>query len=203
MKYEFPMRGETKELTPEVRAGLAGEFVQLPDGVVHYELGGPEDGPVVALVHGFSVPYFIWDPTFEALVQAGYRVLRYDLFGRGYSDRPHLRNDKELFNRQLADLLDVLGIKKCLGVIGLSMGGVISANFCVQNPDRVEKLILIDPAGFPVEIPGAYFAFRNPRGVTSGRDPTPGFSIGRAAGFREGLASPKIQATFQTGPVEE
>jgi pimeloyl-ACP methyl ester carboxylesterase len=156
MKYEFPMRGETKELTPEVRAGLAGEFVQLPDGVVHYELGGPEDGPVVALVHGFSVPYFIWDPTFEALVQAGYRVLRYDLFGRGYSDRPHLRNDKELFNRQLTDLLDVLGIKKCLGVIGLSMGGVISANFCVQNPDRVEKLILIDPAGFPVEIPGAY-----------------------------------------------
>ena len=156
MKFEFPMRGETKQLTPEERADLAGEFIQLPDGVVHYELGGPDDGRVVVLVHGFSVPYFIWDPTFEALGRAGYRVLRYDLFGRGYSDRPHLRNDKELFYRQLVDLLNVLGIKQCRGMIGLSLGGVISANFCVQSPERVEKLILIDPAGFPIEIPGAY-----------------------------------------------
>lgn len=37
-------------------------------------------------MHGFSVPYYIWEPTFAALVQAGLRVLRYDLYGRGYSD---------------------------------------------------------------------------------------------------------------------
>ena len=85
------MRGETKRLTPEVRTGLPGNFIQLSDGVVHYELAGPEDAPVVVLVHGFSVPFFIWDPTFEGLSEAGFRVLRYDLYGRGFSDRPHGR----------------------------------------------------------------------------------------------------------------
>jgi pimeloyl-ACP methyl ester carboxylesterase len=51
----------------------------LSNGVVHYELTGSEDAPVVVLVHGFSVPCYVWDPTFEALTEAGFRVLRYDL----------------------------------------------------------------------------------------------------------------------------
>ena len=75
MPIEFFFRGETKELTPEIRANLPGEFVELPDGVVHYELGGQVDGPIVVLVHGFSVPYFIWEPTFKALCEAGFWVL--------------------------------------------------------------------------------------------------------------------------------
>lgn len=60
MPIEFPMRGETRSLTPELRDTLPGAFVRLPDGVTHYQLAGPEDAPVVVLVHGFSVPYFIW-----------------------------------------------------------------------------------------------------------------------------------------------
>jgi pimeloyl-ACP methyl ester carboxylesterase len=153
MKIELPMRGETKVLSPEARASLPGEFIQLTDGFVHYELSGPENGPVVILIHGFSVPFFIWDPTFEVLSRSGYRVLRYDLFGRGYSDRPHVSYDKDLFDRQLVGLLDELGIERCLAVIGLSMGGVIASNFAVRYPDRVDKLILVDPAGFPLKVP--------------------------------------------------
>jgi len=156
MKIEFPMRGEAKTLNPEVRAALPGDYIRLRDGVVHYELGGTEDGPVVVLIHGFSVPFYIWDPTFEFLSRSGYRVLRYDLFGRGYSDRPHTAYDKELFDRQLVELLDELGIERCLAVIGLSMGGVIAANFTVNHPTRVEKLVLVDPAGFPLRVPWAF-----------------------------------------------
>ena len=150
------MRGETKVLNPEVRASLPGKFIRLGDGFVHYELGGPENSPVVVLIHGFSVPFFIWDPTFEFLSSSGYRVLRYDLFGRGYSDRPHVAYDKDLFDRQLVELLDVLGIKRTLAVIGLSMGGVIASNFALRHPERVEKLVLVDPAGFPISIPWAF-----------------------------------------------
>lgn len=156
MPIEFPMRGETRSLTPELRDTLPGAFVHLPDGVTHYQLAGPEDAPVVVLVHGFSVPYFIWDPTFDFLVRSGYRTLRFDLFGRGYSDRPHLPYDLDLFTRQLADLLDALGIERCRAVCGLSMGGVVAANFTVRRPDRVGKLALVDPAGFPLDLPAAY-----------------------------------------------
>jgi pimeloyl-ACP methyl ester carboxylesterase len=105
------------------------------------------------LVHGFSVPYFIWDPTWEALLSAGYRVLRYDLFGRGYSDRPFASNDLAFFTQQLHDLLDVLGFKEIHAVLGLSMGGVIAANFVVAYPERASKLGLFDPAGFPTKVP--------------------------------------------------
>lgn len=58
-----------------------GSYVRLGSGVTHYELAGAKDARTVVLVHGFSVPYYIWDPTFDALTAAGFRVLRYDLTG--------------------------------------------------------------------------------------------------------------------------
>lgn len=144
----FSYLGETKELNDETRKEAAsGAFVQLHDGVTHYELGGPEDGQLVVLVHGFSTPYFIFDPTFEFLMKAGLRVLRYDLFGRGWSDRPKLSYNIHLFVNQLADLLDALNIKQPIALAGLSMGGPISTAFIDRYPERVSKHILIDPAG--------------------------------------------------------
>jgi pimeloyl-ACP methyl ester carboxylesterase len=119
---------------------------------------------VIVLVHGFSVPYFIWDPTFEALLKAGFRVLRYDLYGRGYSDRPFAPNELALFDRQLIELLDALSIDQIHAILGLSMGGVIAANFTVKHSARVKRLGLFDPAGFPVEFP-FYFQFLRTPGL--------------------------------------
>ena len=80
----FPYLDETRELDELARKDAGGSFAALKDGMTHYELGGPEDGKPVVLVHGFSVPYFIFDPTFEFLGKSGFRVLRYDLIGRGF-----------------------------------------------------------------------------------------------------------------------
>jgi len=146
MPWTFPYLGETKELNDAARASAPGSFVQLSDGCTHYEIHGPGDGQPVVLVHGFSVPYFIWDPTFDFLSKSGFRVLRYDLFGRGYSDRPPVRYDIDLFCNQLKELLDMLGFKR-INLIGLSMGGPITASFTVRHQQIVKKLILVDPAG--------------------------------------------------------
>ncbi|MGH9775427.1 MAG: alpha/beta fold hydrolase [Candidatus Acidiferrales bacterium] len=129
----------------EVRA-YGGSYVRLPAGVTHYELAGPADAPTVVLIHGFSVPYYIWDPTFNALVAAGFRVLRYDLFGRGWSDRPDARYDADFFDEQLVQLLDALGIRGPIIVVGVSMGGPIAVNYAARHPERVRKLALFDPA---------------------------------------------------------
>ncbi len=142
----FPYRGETKELNDEARQEIGGSFIRLSDGYTHYELGGPADGKFIVLVHGFSISYFIWDPTFAALTSAGFRVLRYDLFGRGFSDRPRTKYNLDLFVRQLHELLNELKVSQAF-VIGLSMGGAISSGFTVKYPERVLKLILIDPIG--------------------------------------------------------
>jgi pimeloyl-ACP methyl ester carboxylesterase len=141
------MRGETKQLNDSTRRSAGGSFVALSDGVTHYELGGNEQGETVVLVHGFSVPYFIYDPTFEFLTRSGFRVLRYDLFGRGFSDRPDTSYNIDLFVRQLSDLVDALRLSLPVNLIGLSMGGPITATFTVQHPEQVKSLTLIDPAG--------------------------------------------------------
>ena len=143
----FPYLAETKKLDDSLRQRAEGDFVLLPDGYTHYELVGNENAETVVLVHGFSVPYFIWEPTFRALSDAGYRVLRYDLFGRGFSDRPKARYDLAFFSRQLRNLLDALHITQAINLCGLSMGGAITATFTAKYPERVKKLALFDPAG--------------------------------------------------------
>src|SRR5215211_8356132 len=122
----FSYRDETKELNELTRKQASGSFIQLSDGFTHYELSNAEAEETVVLVHGFSVPYFIYDPTFAFLTQSGFRVLRYDLFGRGFSDRPDTRYNIDLFVKQLADLLNALRFTRPVTLIGLSTGGPIT-----------------------------------------------------------------------------
>ena len=136
---------ETLPMDAAARTDAPGQFIELSDGITHYELGGPEEGPVVVLVHGFSVPYYIWDTTFAALTESGYRVLRYDLYGRGFSDRPRVTYDGALFERQIVDLIEGLELRQPLDVIGLSMGGAVTVRFVANQRQRVRRAVLIDP----------------------------------------------------------
>ncbi|MGH7694024.1 MAG: alpha/beta fold hydrolase [Gemmatimonadaceae bacterium] len=151
---------ERQTLDATARASAPGKFVQLSDGTTHYDLSGPDSSRTVVLLSGFSVPFYIWDPTRDALAANGFRVLRYDYFGRGYSDRPKLRYDLATYDNQLTELLDSLGISGTVDVAGLSMGGAIAANFSDRHPDRVRTLTLVDPGigvfaetPFPVSVP--------------------------------------------------
>jgi pimeloyl-ACP methyl ester carboxylesterase len=146
------MEFESIELTDEIKETLPGKFVRISDGVVHYELGGAPNGDIAILVHGFSSPLFVWDPTFKFLVKEGFKVLRYDLFGRGYSDRPKLKYSMDLFIRQLFELVGQLGLaQQKFSLVGLSMGGGICVVFADKYPELVKKVSLIDPIGFPME----------------------------------------------------
>jgi len=158
----FPYSGESTPLNENTRKELPGSFIALPSGVTHYEEGGDPNGHPVVLVHGFSVPSFIYDPTFEFLSKQGFRVLRYDLLGRGFSDRPAAQYNAELFVNQLWELLEALDFKNiCL--VGLSMGGPVTASFIDRHPRVVSKYVLIDPAGArPVSISPMLKAVRMP-----------------------------------------
>ena len=135
------------ELDMATRNRQTGSYIQLSDGITHYEMDGPRSGGAVVLISGFSVPCFIFDPTFAFLRDAGFRVLRYDHFGRGFSDRPRsLRHDLPTFARQLTELLAGLGIRTA-SLVGLSMGGLIAAAAALWQPEAVQRLVLIDPVG--------------------------------------------------------
>jgi pimeloyl-ACP methyl ester carboxylesterase len=144
---EFSFRDEIRDLDEQARREADGSFLRLQDGFTHYQLSNPQAERTVVLVHGFSVPYFIYDPTFDFLTRSGFRVLRYDLFGRGLSDRPAAQYGMDLFVRQLRELLEVLDTGTPVTPVGLSTGGPIVAAFTARFPERVEKLVLIDPVG--------------------------------------------------------
>jgi pimeloyl-ACP methyl ester carboxylesterase len=137
---------EQRALDPAARAQASGQFAQLGDGYTHYELGGPANGRVVVLAAGFSVPYYIWDPTFAELTSAGFRVLRYDYYGRGYSDRPAIPFDDAMYVRQLDQLLAALHLGEPVDLIGISFGGSFITSFADKYPGRVRSLVYFDPS---------------------------------------------------------
>jgi pimeloyl-ACP methyl ester carboxylesterase len=143
---------ERSSLDEEARSHAPGRFIELTRGQVHYELAGLAGGPLVVLVHGFSVPSFVWDPTVESLQSAGFRTLRYDLFGRGYSDRPNVAYDRSLYVGQLRELLDQLGVVDPVHLVGLSMGGAVIASFTTAHPERVDRLVFVDPFVGPADV---------------------------------------------------
>jgi pimeloyl-ACP methyl ester carboxylesterase len=147
MNVRFPFGRALPPIDATVRYKAPGTFIDLPDGKVHYEIAGPLDGQPVVLIHGFGVPCYIWDPTFQVLADAGFRVLRYDLYGRGFSDRPNTAYNPDFFDRQLLHLLVTIDFPLPTNLAGVSMGGVIAAHFTDRHPSRVRRLCLIDPAG--------------------------------------------------------
>ena len=153
--YYHDRNPERRALTASVREhdGAPGAYVTLSDGVTHYEMAGPDNGRVAVLVHGFSVPSYIWDPTFAALRDAGYRVIRYDLFGRGMSDRPDAAYDGAFYDRQLDDLLKALKVDGKIDLVGLSFGGYVTAHYTATHPQRVRTLNLVDPSNSAPTIP--------------------------------------------------
>lgn len=136
---------EKATLDAAARGGATGQFIGSSRGTTHYQTAGPDTGRVVVLVHGFSVPYYIWDSTFTALSTAGYKVIRYDTFGRGLSDRPDAVYDGALFDGQLDELLDSLRVSQPIDLMGVSFGGFVTAHYVAGHAKRVRTLTLVDP----------------------------------------------------------
>lgn len=153
-------RTRSQDLTSQARSALPGSFVELSAGVTHYDLQGDPDAPPVVLIHGNAAPYITWDRTVGPLCDAGFRVLRYDVFGHGFSDRPQLpKYDRSLYTAQLAELLSRLGIPDPVRLVGTSQGGSIAACFAAAHPGAVARLALLAP--FFDELPGsASLAYR-------------------------------------------
>jgi pimeloyl-ACP methyl ester carboxylesterase len=143
--FYFARNPEREALDETARRAAPGKFIRLSDGVTHYDVSGPDTGRTVVLVHGFSVPFYIWDSTATALANAGFHVIRYDEYGRGWSDRPDVRYADDLYDRQLTELLDSLRVTERVDLAGVSMGGAVTGTFAGRHPKRVRSLVLVDP----------------------------------------------------------
>ena len=111
--------------------------------VTFYEDTG--QGAAVVLVHGHSANLRLWDLQVPALVDAGYRVIHYDVRGHGRSTAPPTGYTWENYALDQRDLLDRIGAPRA-HVVGLSMGGGIALQFALDFPKRVSSLVLVDSA---------------------------------------------------------
>ena len=144
--YESVTKDAAFRASLELPGGAA--FVSLSEGVTYYRLANGESCTTAdVLVHGFSVPSYIWDPTYDFLASKGRCVVTLDLYGRGFSDNPDVAYTDALFAKQVLELLDRLKIKKAT-LLGLSNGGRVVSQVAGLAPERVEQLIYVASSGF-------------------------------------------------------
>lgn len=113
--------------------------VTIGDVELNYEING--SGPVIAMTHGIAGS----GADFAAIVPAltrQYRVLTWDVRGFGASSRPSEGYTVKQFARDLAGLLDHLGIEQAV-IMGTSMGGTITQRFILDFPEKTLAAIIM------------------------------------------------------------
>jgi pimeloyl-ACP methyl ester carboxylesterase len=126
-------------------AGWVTERLQVGGMSVHCRRSTRGTGTPLVHVHGFAISGSYLMPT--ARVLAGSRVnIVPDLPGYGRSQRPDRVLDIPALAVSLLGILDVLGIEKAV-LVGNSMGCPIGLEVAYEAPERVERLVLVSPAG--------------------------------------------------------
>ncbi len=113
-------------------------------------LSSGEDGPTVILLHGLGASAEVWLPNIDALAR-NHQVLVPDLAGFGRSDKPSPSFSPLDYASIIDDFLKALNVKKA-SLIGHSLGGGIALHYALQFSQKVEKLVLVDCAGFGKEV---------------------------------------------------
>jgi pimeloyl-ACP methyl ester carboxylesterase len=126
-----------------VVAGVEPRFESLDGLRVRYVRAG--SGPTVVLIHGISSSIYSWKDVLPALAR-DHDVIALDLPGFGRSDQPANLN-AAIYPRVVLGLMDRLGVARA-SLVGHSLGGAVAVLVSGEAPDRVERLALLDAAGF-------------------------------------------------------
>ena len=149
--YAFPgFILESAKHTLRFWAGLERRDVQVDDHQWVYLDGGK--GETILFVHGFGAEKDRWG-TFLPAFSKSYRLIVPDLPGFGENSRvPTARFDIPSQVKRLSRFIEAIGLDK-FNVVGISMGGYISAYYASEHPEKVKSLCLLDAAGVDSPMP--------------------------------------------------
>jgi pimeloyl-ACP methyl ester carboxylesterase len=102
----------------------------------------PGKGPAIVCIHGLTANHTCWQSMADILTP-DYRLIAYDLRGRGGSDKPPKGYSLKIHAQDLLGLLDHFGLKSAV-LMGHSLGAHIGLHVAAHFPKRVKKLILVD-----------------------------------------------------------
>ncbi len=129
-------------------------FITVQGMQVHVRDEGPRNDPhPIVLLHGTSDSLHTWEGWSQNL-RTERRVIRFDLPGFGLTGpQPQADYSMAAYVQFVVAMLDALGVKSCV-LAGNSLGGQIAWNTALAQPQRIQKLVLVDAAGYPMQ-PGS------------------------------------------------
>lgn len=141
---------------PQELAYPGSRFIQVRGLEVHYQEYGQGE-PVFILLHGFAASTFSWREVVGPLAEHG-RVIAYDRPAFGLTERPRQWAGTNPYSPDfqpelLASLMDSLGVARAV-LVGNSAGGTVAIQAALSYPERIEALILVDPAVYTGGGPG-------------------------------------------------
>ena len=125
---------------PPFPVGFRTQGVQTNGVTLHVRIGG--HGPVAVLLHGYGETGDMWVPL-AADLAADHTVIVPDLRGMGLSSRPDSGYDKKTQGRDIAGMLDVLGIERT-DLITHDIGNMVGYAFAAAFRDRVASFVVMD-----------------------------------------------------------
>src|SRR5437667_6704194 len=131
-------------LTAQQTTAPVDKVASVYGAKVHYVDAGT--GSPVILLNGLADDIGVWESAIAPLA-AKYRVVALDQIGFGRSDKPLLNDRVSTFVDFLDGFLNELKIKRA-SLVGNSLGGWVAADFALEHPDRIERLVLSDAAGY-------------------------------------------------------
>lgn len=144
-KYIISPDKSLAELAPKY-AATPSKFMSLNGMNIHYRDQG--EGAVIVLIHGTGASLHTWEDWTQDLIR-DYRVIRLDLPAYGLTGQDP---QKRYSAKDYVDLLDAflaeLNVDK-FNLAGNSLGGLVSWLYASYHPDKIEKLVLLNPSGFP------------------------------------------------------
>ena len=128
----------------------ASAFVDVMQMQVHYrDEGNKNDSLPLVLIHGTGASLHTWEESVKLLTDS-FRVITLDLPAYGLTGpNPKRIYSQEFYVQFIDEFLKRIHVNKCI-IGGNSLGGAIAWNYTYEHPSKVEKLILIDAAGYPM-----------------------------------------------------
>jgi pimeloyl-ACP methyl ester carboxylesterase len=131
------------------------QYLKVDNVHVRY-LATESKGDPVLLIHGLGGSIESWINNVEAISSHKLQVIALDLPGFGLSDKPEITYTIKYYSKFISKFIKRLGLNsRSLSIIGSSLGGHIAAEFAINFPPALSKLVLISPAGaLPVSFRG-------------------------------------------------
>ncbi len=119
-------------------------FINVDGARLHYQEFGERTNPTLVLLHGYTASLFVWHKVAPPLAEAGFHVIAVDLVGFGYSEKPRWFDYSiQSQARMVSRFMNRLGIGRAT-LVGSSYGGAVAMTLCLDYPEFVEKLVLLD-----------------------------------------------------------